>query len=439
MRRHSADRRRPLREVLCGVMASVLFGPQTLPPFTPGASTSTIEVAAQLLYFDQIYVVRLCDLDELVPRAPIESHVQTIISTYGREAVDEYLTYGGESAVIPDDETAVLEAYYQFKRLDEFLDEYDALIGDGAVVPIAASQLIQSGDRPSWEVIVGSYYENDERWRSLLTADRSRWDIVEQAVGAIGTYNVSTAACARYTVRHRPHEFAERNSMIEGGGVDYIPLAKIEAVALSLYAQSLAANAFGLSSVASSEAVADLHESVLHLLDLVDQPSRRSSDGTDAIASRVVAQTLVALPVVAPRSLDALLEIRHRLAAELAAFRGSVDEVVRDLRYAKTLDARDIEHVVDHKFRRPVEDLRRRFAAPTRDILRNLVTTESVAGYAASFSTTMISGGEVATAQALAALSAIGVSALKTHFERQKQISDSSVAFLLKLVKLRDE
>ena len=151
------------------------------------------------------------------------------------------------------------------------------------------------------------------------------------------------------------------------------------------------------------------------------------------VAQRLTATTLRKIPVLYPRSLEALIELRNVLSDELADFRRSLDDVAEDLVYAKHghITHRDIEYAVDSKIVRPVMRLEKRLQNPGREVLKHLATTGSFITQAVSFGVAMMSGLGAVGAPLLAASAGLLTASLQTKFDRAKDIRGSGLGFII--------
>jgi hypothetical protein len=153
----------------------------------------------------------------------------------------------------------------------------------------------------------------------------------------------------------------------------------------------------------------------------------------DLVALRLFAETLTQVPAVIPRSPQAILELRQQLKEELEEFRNGVKYGATDLLQESDPPTQaKIQHIVETRFVRPLDKLNRRLAHPNKELLRNLVSTNSVVASGLTFGLTLLTGGTGLLAAFLGAVAPLFTTALKTKFDRDKAIDESGVGFLIR-------
>jgi hypothetical protein len=174
----------------------------------------------------------------------------------------------------------------------------------------------------------------------------------------------------------------------------------------------------------------------LNLHDWLATP-KDDSDGPAACPREawvLFAEVLRNLPCVIPRSAESVLTIRASMKDELAEFSHVLDEAIADLHYqTEKPTSHDLRRLADQRFSRPLRQLERRLAHPNREMLRNLVRTETVLGSVVGLTMATVSGlGSVAVAGAALAV-ATASAAIHTALGRREAIESSHVGFLFQM------
>lgn len=151
------------------------------------------------------------------------------------------------------------------------------------------------------------------------------------------------------------------------------------------------------------------------------------------LAHGLTATVLRKIPLVMPKSTDALLEIRQALSDELHEFRAALDDIAADLAHAKKGDVTnyDIEYEVDVRIQRPLRRLERRLEKPGLEIGKNLLSTGSFISQAVSFGiATMTNLGAIGT-PLLTLGAGLLAAAFQTKTKRAEAIRDSGLSFII--------
>ena len=170
--------------------------------------------------------------------------------------------------------------------------------------------------------------------------------------------------------------------------------------------------------------------------DLVEEPSLDNSRSVDITASEVLREALVELPLAMPRSPEALMRLRELLGPELKDLRHALRDIARDLHYEQrgAPSRGAIVYKADQRLLRPLRNLRRRLAHPSREMLRNLFTAEGFLSSTVGLGVALLGLVPPPAATVLGGAIPLLAAALKTRRERRAEIDRvEGLAFLLKL------
>lgn len=403
----------------------MLYGSSTLPAYRPDAHPAkAAKSAALLLYPDAIRIFHLCDWSELLhsDRDDIQATLREIEHLYGRDRVGSVLR--GERPIdftLSYDHRIFLNWAAATVRIEEFVDEYKTLLREGIVRPESFGTA--DDGMPMWQPLTTILtHHMGDLLNCLEDADAA--DLVSLFMNSpIEDYAFAARALANVMRPGTVKESFDRHAQEAQEKLGRV---------LELVTQQVIADAADFPIVATSGGALRIRAKIsAAFCDFRQNEMNRTE--SSPLATDLLAAGLLSLPAPLPRSLDAIVDIRHALKDSLADFRSHLDDVARELAYTEKIEQRDIEHAVKKHLVRPVEDLARRLSRPGPLVARNLLTSSSMIGGAISFGAAVLSNASV-SASALAVFGALLTAALKSRFDQQDAIVQSKVGFLFKVV-----
>lgn len=415
-----------------------------LPPIPKGNNVRgrDREVLASLLYFDTVTLGTPGLPQELGLPTSDEAlaDLDRIRSERGPGAIYAFLLHGDFSGLSVGDVATLSFLRYWYDR-DKFLKSYTPLIDAGVIRTISLAA-INDEARSQAEFVGSDQLDNINMFGALsgyvVHADALKRRLKEESQKAVLQTTITDTDGLGF------HAWYLR-SILASENPDYLTTSASarlgefyhEAVLLDVHHQALISTIVGTPLVSFEQDHIRMRSAYISRVEDLNQDQNKPSD-VESLAVQVMAETLSQLPAVIPKSVEALLELRSKLAEELVEFREAIKHAAIDIHQGdKEPDERQIKNFVDHTFQRPVTKLSRRLSHPNRDLMRNLITTESVVSGAVAFA--MICGSNPGQSAALSALGGVAagsiVAALKTRTDRSKEIETSGVAFLLKASK----
>lgn len=413
----------------------VLYGSSLLPPYSPETDPHRAATTAALLLFPKtVRLVRLCDWYDL-PREDESEQLRrlgSIEQTHGLSVISTAYSTG----IIPDasplafHDRTLLHSFFALRRYVEFLTSYDELFRAGVITSLNLSE--GGSDEPGWQRI-GNLLQTDaqtilEGLEGLSSSDVLANSNVEDYV--LGTRaliesmrpNVDPEIWEVYVREFLQTTDCRRQEFQNGIG-------RI----LELLAQELVAEVGGIPTVSTTDFNLNLRNKLnIGVKRYLRRPAAETSVAS-SLANRLLATAFLALPVILPRTLGAIAEIRSSLADSLDQFRAHLDDLASELIYTESLNERDVQHAVRKHLVRPVQELSRQLAHPSRAVARNLLTSPSIITGAIAFGTAILSGAPV-LAPVLAGLSATLSAALKARVDQQDMVASSKVGFLVQMI-----
>lgn len=412
------------------------YGDKTMP------TSRRATIAAALLYFDTVTLGRMGYPEELDLWSEDEALavIDRIKSRRGAHVVKRFWTTGDHSELTCDEFSSL---YFIRYLCDEhtFRQAYRPLLQEGVLrcVSLAketqrAKQAAEAAGHPDAECIdmracLQGFQRTVDEFRDWPANDPDRRTFEEVFVEA------DTGLAAVY-LRHALSDYAP--DVWQDCSVTAKETFLAYSFLLDLHHQSALATVLGLPLASFHEAHIALRQRHVALFRSL-QGEAKFTSGAETLALRALSKTMTSLPAIIPRSVEAILEVRGKLEAELTEFREAVSDVAADLAHGRQQEPTDeeIARAVQERFTKPLATLERRLARPGRDLARNLVTSGSLATGAVTLAATIISGGSAIAAALLGASVPLLVESLKTRFERQNDIEQSGVAFLVRAKKRR--
>ncbi|MCI0563148.1 MAG: hypothetical protein MN733_32115 [Nitrososphaera sp.] len=439
-------------------MEAILYPYHTLIPYQIDDDIPAPElaaIAATLLYFDRVTLGRLGYADELsLPGvAELLEQAKRIEETRGKDKVDAWRQgkYIGKYNVAANEGLSCSDIFtlahlaYTYDDL-KFRKSYWPLLNED-ILRIASLATITRGARSSAEA-AGSDQAKYLDIRSLLVGYMSYkdefagWPETDADVKVFGeAYRDAdgsgfTGAYLQQLIKKSVPDELDKMEF------DTLSALQREAFLMDLFSQTALSHMLHLPIVSLAEAHLTLRARYAARM-----PKRQAVDATpqstEALATQLFTQTLIKLPTVIPKSCEALLETRMRLADELQSFRDAVNDAAEDLVDAadgSVVSIKKVAQTVKQKFVRPLRDLERKLQHPSRDLGRNLVSNPSFVTSGVTLATAVLAGlggvVEMTTALLTGVSGAVAVpvltQAVKTKFDRQREIEKSSVAFLVR-------
>ncbi|MGA2258638.1 MAG: hypothetical protein ABSG53_28565 [Thermoguttaceae bacterium] len=396
-----------------------------------------VETAATLLYFDTVTLGRLGDPKELGLPSPEDAleEVDRIKERHGADAVRAF-NQAGKFVGLTVGEIATLCFVRYWYELARFHKYYAPLIEAGVVRPVSLAAITE-----------------DARLNAEFTnSTAERWLNMNAALAGFVAYYDDFKGWPKDDAEAKT--FAAALGDADGPGLTGWYLRKIlsetnpkllqnteqarqgeffrESFLLDIHHQTLLSTLLRLPVVSFDEAHLGLRGGYAAKL-LALHGEEAAPPDREALAVRLVAETLTQMPVVMPRSPAAILELRRDLAEELEEFRHGIRNVATDLAQASgPVTQKQIEYSIEKNFARALDKLSRRLAHPNRDMLRNLVTTPAVISGGVSFTLGLVSTGQNLLSLFLGAAAAVLSAATKTWVDRKKEEEQSGIAFLVK-------
>lgn len=415
------------------------WAPSAELPSLPSDLTGQAHVAAavaSLLYFDSIYCPTLATVPE------IRRELQTSIPSpeqFSRLARDprvaRYAARKHDHGLTIDESVVVdMTAYIRMRA--EFEKEYAPLWKEGVVVPISFCGTVQSLDS-----MHPAEAHSVQGWATMFVNDivpHLSAVIAEKA--AYADYNEWMADVARINSTLPVTAAYVREAFVQAGALKLLSSAR--AIDRAIFGRIvLLFDIFCRRILSGPLPVVTASNGYLHLQELMAaevfawrgmQPVPAVTQ--ESIANKIAAHCIAELPVPFPRSAESILHVRQALRTELDAFRSVVSDAAEDIVLSETDGAAALHRQFAARISRPLRDLRRRLQSPNRELLRNLVSSQSIiAAVAVSLMAAMSTGINDISATVIGIATPTLTAAIKTLLDRRHDVQTSGLAFLIKL------
>jgi len=419
----------------------LLYPYHALQPYPENAvpNAKVVTVASSLLYFDTVTLGRLGYPDELSLFTTDEalSELRNIQKLHGEAAVQAFWRTGELSNDFTCDDIAKLSFVRYWYDEQRFRKSYAPLIEEGVVRTISLAKITENarlsadlaGSSDSQYIdlraaLAGftSTYDEIIEWLKGEAVDQVFWDAFVDADGS-----GLTGLYLREMLKETSPEFLERTS--DNAKIQFFRHAFL----LDIFHQSLLSALLELPLVSYREAHLSLRNKYVPKM-LSIQGDNKNIIGADSTAFKIFTETLIKVPAAIPRSPESLLEIRLLLSDELLEFREAVNHIAEDLEYANTgsITQRDIEHEVKKHFTRPLNALNRKLAHPNKELAQNLLTSDSTILGGITIALAALAGSPIVLSALLGVVVPILTTVAKTHLDREKEIDQSGLGFLVR-------
>ena len=409
-------------------MKTLLYPYHFIEPYSPQylSYADMASVASSLLYFDSITISRLGSPEQLGLASSMEdisSEMQKIEEAHGIDAVDQWFA-GNRSPDFTCDNVAVLNYMLYRAKIAHSDATYKPLIQEGI---IKFATLVEQVPDLTFDDFTQALEEFMD-W----PGNRDEMAVLMEALSDAGSIGLS-AFYLRDKIKDSKPELLSRTDR-ETKAYHWRT-----AFLLDLFSQTLVSAKLDLLLTSFS----DVHFALRNrCISKLQKPSETASTArsTEALGQQLFSQTLVALPAVLPTSPEAILLVRQKLADELQEFRGTVRDLAEEIKQSDSasLTDKDIANSVRKHFVKPIESLQRKLARPSRDLARNLISSEAVVGgLVTSLSVSKGFGASDICAAVLTLAVPTLTASVKTIIDRQKEVEQSGLAFLMKAQQMK--
>ena len=423
-------------------MDVLLYPYHTLPPFQeePGPESREVAISAALLYFDTITLGRPGYPDELEPGS-VESameEMRAIDERRGQDVVNMFLREGSHEGLSVDELAGLTFLRYWYNE-QKFRKSYAPLLQSGVIRTLSLASITakarESAGRDSeaaqvlhMNSVLAGHLASEDRIKNWPSGDAEMADYSAAFSDADG---IGLGCMYLRSILKKSGQQGYLAATSQSAKQTFLRRAFL----LDVFHQSVLSTMLGVSRASFENVHLHLQSRYISKIQSTADASIDDSAENARLAFRLFSETLNQVPAIIPRSPEAICELRTILAEELSAFRHAIKNASADFLHEKRgspPDERTIKHLAEKHFLRPLESLNRRLAHPNRELLRNLVSTNSVVFGGVALGMAFMAN----LAGALTAVMGISIAALtgalKTRFDRQKEIEQSDVGFLIR-------
>ncbi len=405
-------------------------------PFDVIGETHVAAAVASLLYFDSVYCPTLATVPEIGPelQSSIPGPVQ--LARLARDPrVARLLAGKADHGLTINEWVGVYLAGY-IRARKEFEDEYTPLWKENIVIPLSFCKALQNLDssKPAEHRTVRGWAHAfvDQVVPHLAAVIPERQEYADYANWVVDVYQTSSsiAVAAAYVREALEHAGAQR--FLASDRVFDLAIFSRIVLLFDVFCRRILTGP--LPTITACEGYLHLQELMAREVFVWQTESGLEHSRQQSIAHKIATHCVAELPVPFPRSIEAIIHVRQALAPELEAFRTVVTDAAENVLLSDRDSPANIHGEFTMKLARPLRDLRRRLGSPNRELIRNLVSNQSII---TAVAVSLMAGASTGINDVSAAILGIAAptltAAIRTLLDRGQDIRRSGLAFLLRL------